>query len=82
MRVPVVSSQQSWRRKKARTLRRIRETVQQPLHFFTLWGRTLQKIGGKYAFEKKKKQHYCQRKLSILQHLMTVLTVFFFLRLL
>lgn len=55
MRVPVVSSQQSWRRKRARTLRRIRETVQQSLHFFTLWGRTLQKIGGKYAFQKKKK---------------------------
>lgn len=78
MRVPVVSSQQSWRRKKARTLRRIRETVQQSLHFLTLWGRTLQKIGGKYAFEKKKKNHYCQRKLLILQHLMTVLSVFFF----
>lgn len=78
MRVPVVSSQQSWRRKKARTLRRIRETVQQSLHFLTLWGRTLQKIGGKYAFEKKKKKHYCQRKLLILQHLMTVLSVFFF----
>lgn len=55
MRVPVVSSQQSWRWKKARTLRRIRETVQQSLHFFTLWGRTLQKIGGKYTFQKKKK---------------------------
>lgn len=49
MRVPVVSSQQSWRRKKARTLRRIRETVQQSLHFFTLWGRTLQKIGGNFG---------------------------------
>lgn len=77
MRVPVVSSQQSWRRKKARTLRRIRETVQQSLHFVTLWGKTLQKIGGKYAFQKKEQKHCCLRKLLILQHLMTVLTVFF-----
>lgn len=57
MQVPVVSSQESWRRKKARTLRRLREMVEQALHFFSLWGRTLQKIGGKYVhFEKEIKK--------------------------
>lgn len=62
MRVPVVSSQQSWRRKKARTLRRIREAVQQCLYFLTLWGRTLQRIGGKYVHFKKemKKSHFAR----------------------
>lgn len=61
MRVPVVSSQQSWRRKRARTLRRIREAVQQSLYFLTLWGKTLQKIGGKYVQKRNEKKSYFAR---------------------
>lgn len=50
MRVPVVSSRESWRRKKAKSLRKLKESTREFLYFFAPWRKTLQKIGGKRKY--------------------------------
>ncbi|KAF3839675.1 hypothetical protein F7725_018392, partial [Dissostichus mawsoni] len=47
MQVPVVSSRDSWKRKKAKSLRKLKDSGMGFLSFFSLWSKTLQKIGGK-----------------------------------
>ncbi|KAK5862196.1 hypothetical protein PBY51_017619 [Eleginops maclovinus] len=49
MRVPVVSSRESWKRKKAKSLRKLKESGRGFLSFFSLWSKTLQKIGGNFG---------------------------------
>lgn len=46
MQVPVVSSVDSWKRKKTKFLLKLKDNVTQFLSFFTLWNKSLQKIGG------------------------------------
>lgn len=46
MQVPVVSSVDSWKRKKTRFLLKLKEDVTGFLVFFTPWRKSLQKIGG------------------------------------
>lgn len=46
MKVPAVSSVESWKRKKTKSLHKLKDRTRGFLHFITLWGKTLQKIGG------------------------------------
>lgn len=47
MQVPVVSSGESWKRNKTKSLRKLKNDARGFLHFFSLWKKSLQKIGGK-----------------------------------
>ncbi|KAL6109396.1 tmc4 [Pungitius sinensis] len=47
MNVPVVSRRQSWRQRKS--LHKLKEKASECLHFFTLWRKSLQKIGGNFG---------------------------------
>ncbi|XP_077951006.1 voltage-gated chloride channel TMC4 [Gasterosteus aculeatus] len=47
MHVPVVSRRQAWRRRKS--LHKLKEKARECLHFFTLWRKSLQKIGGNFG---------------------------------
>ncbi|XP_071326975.1 transmembrane channel-like protein 7 isoform X2 [Trachinotus anak] len=49
MQVPVVSSAESWKRNKAKSLRKLKNTARGFLYFFALWSKTLQKIGGNFG---------------------------------
>ncbi|KAK1896179.1 Transmembrane channel-like protein 7 [Dissostichus eleginoides] len=49
MQVPVVSSRDSWKRKKAKSLRKLKDSGMGFLSFFSLWSKTLQKIGGNFG---------------------------------
>uniref|UniRef100_A0A3Q1FB59 Transmembrane channel-like protein n=1 Tax=Acanthochromis polyacanthus TaxID=80966 RepID=A0A3Q1FB59_9TELE len=49
MKIPVVSSSDSWKLKRAKTLRTIRTRGREVLSFLTLWKKTLQKIGGNFG---------------------------------
>ncbi|XP_026227641.1 transmembrane channel-like protein 7 isoform X2 [Anabas testudineus] len=49
MQVPVVSSVDSWKRKKTRFLLKLKEDVTGFLVFFTPWRKSLQKIGGNFG---------------------------------
>ncbi|XP_036928882.1 transmembrane channel-like protein 7 [Acanthopagrus latus] len=49
MQVPVVSSRESWRRNKAKSLRKLKDSIRGFLYFFALWRKTLQKIGGNFG---------------------------------
>ncbi|XP_068591166.1 transmembrane channel-like protein 7 [Cebidichthys violaceus] len=49
MQVPVVSSRQSWRRKRTKSLHKLKEKARESLYFFTLWRKSLQKIGGNFG---------------------------------
>ncbi|KAM4601041.1 transmembrane channel-like protein 7 [Polymixia lowei] len=49
MQVPIVSSWQSWKRNKAKSLRRVRHSASGFLTFFALWRKSLQKIGGNFG---------------------------------
>ncbi|KAJ4930635.1 hypothetical protein JOQ06_024944 [Pogonophryne albipinna] len=49
MQVPVVSSRDSWKRKKAKSLRKLKDCGMGFLSFFSLWSKTLQKIGGNFG---------------------------------
>lgn len=46
MQVPVVTSWQSWRKSKAKSLGRFRDNTGGLLAFFALWRKSLNKIGG------------------------------------
>ena len=46
MRVPVVTSWESWKRSKGRSLNRLRENASGGLAYIALWRKALQKIGG------------------------------------
>lgn len=47
MQVPVVSSRESWKRNKAKTLHKLKDEILGFVYIFALWRKTLQKIGGK-----------------------------------
>ncbi|XP_073341654.1 transmembrane channel-like protein 7 [Pagrus major] len=49
MQVPVVSSRESWRRNKAKSLHKLKDSIRGFLSFFALWSKTLQKIGGNFG---------------------------------
>ncbi|XP_032375553.1 transmembrane channel-like protein 7 [Etheostoma spectabile] len=49
MQVPVVSSRDSWKRKKNKSLRELKDNARGCLSFFTLWSKSLQKIGGNFG---------------------------------
>lgn len=49
MRVPVVSSRESWKLKKAKSLRKFKDNTRGFLNFVTPWSKTLQKIGGNFG---------------------------------
>ncbi|XP_056143026.1 transmembrane channel-like protein 7 [Lampris incognitus] len=49
MQVPVVSSWQSWKRSKAKSLHRSKDTARGFLSFFALWRKSLNKIGGNFG---------------------------------
>ncbi|XP_075965522.1 transmembrane channel-like protein 7 [Anarhichas minor] len=49
MQVPVVSSRQSWRWKRTKSLHKLKEKARESLYFFTLWRKSLQKIGGNFG---------------------------------
>ncbi|XP_056300964.1 transmembrane channel-like protein 7 isoform X2 [Pseudoliparis swirei] len=49
MQVPVVSSRQSWRRKRNKSLQKLKQNARGLLDFFTLWRKSLQKIGGNFG---------------------------------
>ncbi|KAM6909650.1 transmembrane channel-like protein 7 [Xenentodon cancila] len=49
MQVPVVSGAKSWKRKKVKSLRKLKNNTREFLYFFILWGKSLQKIGGNFG---------------------------------
>ncbi|XP_041844141.1 transmembrane channel-like protein 7 isoform X2 [Melanotaenia boesemani] len=49
MQVPVLSSAESWKRNKSKSLRKLRNNTREFLYFFSLWGKSLQKIGGNFG---------------------------------
>ncbi|XP_059196022.1 transmembrane channel-like protein 7 isoform X2 [Centropristis striata] len=49
MQVPVVSSRESWKRKRAKSLLKLKNGARATLNFFALWSKTLQKIGGNFG---------------------------------
>ncbi|XP_046897283.1 transmembrane channel-like protein 7 [Hypomesus transpacificus] len=49
MRVPVVTSWESWKRSKGRSLNRLRENASGGLAYIALWRKALQKIGGNFG---------------------------------
>ncbi|XP_039973093.1 transmembrane channel-like protein 7 [Xiphias gladius] len=49
MQVPVVSSAESWKRNKTKSLSKLKDNARGVLHFFALWHESLQKIGGNFG---------------------------------
>ncbi|KAE8288884.1 Transmembrane channel-like protein 7 [Larimichthys crocea] len=49
MQVPVVSSRESWKRNKAKTLHKLKDEILGFVYIFALWRKTLQKIGGNFG---------------------------------
>lgn len=49
MQVPVVSSAESWKRNKTKSLSKLKDNARRVLHFFALWHESLQKIGGTHS---------------------------------
>ncbi|XP_051261441.1 transmembrane channel-like protein 7 [Dicentrarchus labrax] len=49
MQVPVVSSRESWKRNKAKSLRKLKDNTREFLYLFALWSKSLQKIGGNFG---------------------------------
>ncbi|KAM4581034.1 transmembrane channel-like protein 7 [Odontesthes bonariensis] len=49
MKVPVLSSAESWKRNKTKSLQKLKNNIGEFLSFFTLWGKTLQTIGGNFG---------------------------------
>ncbi|XP_019948527.1 transmembrane channel-like protein 7 [Paralichthys olivaceus] len=49
MQIPVVSSAESWKRKKNKSLRKFKDNSKQFLYIFALWNKSLQKIGGNFG---------------------------------
>ncbi|XP_028282273.1 transmembrane channel-like protein 7 [Parambassis ranga] len=49
MQVPVVSKVESWKWKKTKSLHKLKDRTRGFLYFITLWGKTLQKIGGNFG---------------------------------
>ncbi|XP_056235862.1 transmembrane channel-like protein 7 [Seriola aureovittata] len=49
MQVPVVSSVESWKRNKTKSLHKLKNNASGFLYFFTPWHKTLQKIGGNFG---------------------------------
>ncbi|KAM9353480.1 voltage-gated chloride channel TMC4 [Symphorus nematophorus] len=49
MQVPVVSSRESWKRNKAKSLHKLKNNTREFLYFFVPWHKSLQKIGGNFG---------------------------------
>ncbi|XP_070691319.1 transmembrane channel-like protein 7 [Pempheris klunzingeri] len=49
MQVPVVSRRDTWKRHKTKCLSKLKDNTRRFLHFFALWSKTLQKIGGNFG---------------------------------
>lgn len=49
MQVPVVSSSESWKRRRSKSLRRFKSSARDVVNLCTLWNKTLQKIGGNFG---------------------------------
>ncbi|KAI3361089.1 hypothetical protein L3Q82_013288 [Scortum barcoo] len=49
MQVSVVSSRESWKRNKIKSMRKLKNNSREFVQFFTLWRKTLQKIGGNFG---------------------------------
>ncbi|KAM9724137.1 voltage-gated chloride channel TMC4 [Menidia menidia] len=49
MQVPILSSAESWKRKKTKFLQKLKKNTLEFFHLFSLWGKTLQKIGGNFG---------------------------------
>ncbi|CAK6966114.1 transmembrane channel-like protein 7 [Scomber scombrus] len=49
MQVPVVSRRESWKRKKTKSLLKLKHGIREFLYFFSLWRSSLQKIGGNFG---------------------------------
>ncbi|XP_053182354.1 transmembrane channel-like protein 7 [Scomber japonicus] len=49
MQVPVVSRGESWKRKKTKSLLKLKHGIREFLYFFSLWRSSLQKIGGNFG---------------------------------
>ncbi|XP_040900484.1 transmembrane channel-like protein 7 [Toxotes jaculatrix] len=49
MQVPVVSSMESWKRKKTKYLLKVKDNAREFLYFFIPWHKSLQKIGGNFG---------------------------------
>lgn len=49
MQIPVVSSSLSWKMKRSKTLRQLKDNATDVVNFLTLWDKTLQKIGGNFG---------------------------------
>lgn len=46
MQLPVVSAQDSWKWKKAKYLRKFKDSAREFIYIFALWNKSLQQIGG------------------------------------
>lgn len=46
MRTPVSTSAKSWTHNKTKSLRKLKSDIRESLYFFSLWRKSLQKIGG------------------------------------
>ncbi|XP_026173095.1 transmembrane channel-like protein 7 isoform X2 [Mastacembelus armatus] len=49
MHVPVVSRMESWKRNKTKSLRKLKDNAREFHYIFTLWSKSLQKIGGNFG---------------------------------
>nr|XP_057940230.1 transmembrane channel-like protein 7 [Doryrhamphus excisus] len=49
MQVPVASRMSSWKQKKRKSLQKLQANAREFLSFFTLWSKSLQKIGGNFG---------------------------------
>uniref|UniRef100_A0A1A8CW68 Transmembrane channel-like protein n=3 Tax=Nothobranchius kadleci TaxID=1051664 RepID=A0A1A8CW68_NOTKA len=49
MQVPASSNAASWKHNKTKSLRKLKNNFREFLYYFTLWGRSLQKIGGNFG---------------------------------
>ncbi|XP_020502408.2 transmembrane channel-like protein 7 [Labrus bergylta] len=49
MQIPVVSKRDSWRQKKAKNLRKLKNNAREFIYIFALWNKSLQKIGGNFG---------------------------------
>ncbi|KAM6995216.1 transmembrane channel-like protein 7 [Tautogolabrus adspersus] len=49
MQIPVVSRRDSWRQKKAKCLRKLKNNAREFIYIFALWNKSLQKIGGNFG---------------------------------
>ncbi|XP_034553259.1 transmembrane channel-like protein 4 [Notolabrus celidotus] len=49
MQLPVVSRRDSWKRKKAKVLRKLKDNAREFIYMFALWNKSMQQIGGNFG---------------------------------